>query len=70
MPSVVVYHKFTYYRGHHHSSLLYLKTAPYSGGFRPSDGGGGGHPHPQIRGGGAVSKKIFAGPSGLSLVLK
>ena len=29
--------------------------------------GGGGHPDPYIRGG-AVSKKIYFGPSGLSLV--
>ena len=36
-------------------------------------GGGrwGGHPDPEIRaGGGAVSKKIFFGPSGLILVEK
>ena len=34
------------------------------------EGGGGGHPDPEIRRrrGGAVSKKIFSGPSGLSLV--
>ena len=32
-------------------------------------GRGGNHPDPEIKGGGgAVSKKIFFGPSGLSLV--
>ena len=30
--------------------------------------GGGSHPDPEIKGGGAVSKKNFFGPSGLSLV--
>ena len=33
-------------------------------------GGGGGHPDPEIRGVGAVLKKDFFGPSGLSLVQK
>ena len=46
-----------------------------SGGSKPSDnggggwgggGGGGGPPDPQGRGGGAVSRKLFLGPSGLS----
>ena len=32
--------------------------------------GGGGHPDPEIRGGGAVLKKMFFSPSGLSLVQK
>ena len=32
-----------------------------SGGSRPSDnGGGGGHPDPEIRGAGAVSKNFFS----------
>ena len=43
-----------------------------SGGFRPSDKGGGrgdGHPDPDIRGGGGSGlKKFFFGPSGLILV--
>ena len=32
--------------------------------------GGGGHADPEIRGGEAVSKKLFFGRSGFSLVLK
>ena len=40
-----------------------------SGGSRPSDKQvGGGHPDPEIRGGGL--KKNFFGPSGFSLVKK
>ena len=35
---------------------------------RGAGGGGGSHLDPQIRGGGAVSKKNIFGPSGLSLV--
>ena len=38
------------------------------GGSIPSDKAGGGHPDPEIGGGGAVSKKFFFGPSGLILV--
>ena len=47
-----------------------------SDGSRASDRGvggkgcGGGHPDPEIRGVGAVLKKNFFGPSGLSLVQK
>ena len=41
------------------------------GESRPSDKRGGGHPEAEIRvGGGAVSKKIFFGPTGLILVEK
>ena len=32
--------------------------------------GGGGHPDPEIRGGGAGLKNMFFGPSGLSFVYK
>ena len=46
---------------------LFNRSAPYSGGSTPSDKGGPDHPDPEIRGEG-VSKKIFFGPSGLSLV--
>ena len=38
-----------------------------SGGSRPADGGGGGHPNPEITGG-LASKKIFLHPSGLIFV--
>ena len=46
----------------------------FSGGSRPSDKGAGGvgrsgHPDPEIWGGGAVSKKFFFCPLGLSLVV-
>ena len=37
---------------------LFNQSAPYSGGSRPSDNGGPGHPDPAMRGEG-VSKKIF-----------
>ena len=43
-----------------------------SDGSRASDGGrggGGGHPDPEIRGGGGLKKNFF-GPSGLSVVQK
>ena len=47
------------------------KITQASGGSRPSDkvggGGGGDHPDPEKRGG-PVSKKIFFGSLGLSLV--
>ena len=40
-----------------------------SGESRPSDiRRGGGHPDPEIRRGVQVSKKIFSGPSALSLI--
>ena len=39
-----------------------------SGGFSFQIRAGGGHPDPEISGGGGVSKRIFFGPSDLSLV--
>ena len=44
---------------------LFNRSAPYSGGSRPSDKGGPSHPDPEIRwGGGSVSKKLFFWPFG------
>ena len=39
-----------------------------NGGTRISDGGGGGHPDPEIMGGGGSLKKVLFGPSDLGLV--
>ena len=38
---------------------LFNRSAPYSGGSRPSDKGGPGHPDPEIRGEGGWSPKKF-----------
>ena len=43
--------------------------ARISGGSRPSDKRGGGHPDPEIRGGPGLQRNFF-GPSGLILVEK
>ena len=49
--------------------ILEKTMVSVSGGSRPSDNGGPGHPDPEIKwGGGGGLKKIFFGSLGLSLV--
>ena len=47
---------------------MFVETSLSSGGSRPSDKGEGGHPDPEINGGGGGLKSIFFGPWDLSLV--
>ena len=46
------------------NALLACVGGDFSGGSRPSGKEGGGHPDPEISGGGAVSPKKFFPPSG------
>ena len=42
------------------TTVQFVETSLSSGGSRPSDKGEGGHPDPEIKGGGAVLKAFFS----------